>query len=363
MTTSPCRTLRRPEEVTAAWLQRALTQVGAPPTPVRRVRILEQASDRGIVSDIAVLAVEYGVAAGDLPDRLFLKIAKEGLHEELQRAAGREVHFFTRVAPRHPELPIPRCFDVCQEAASGRAHLLLEDLSESHLQRPFPLPSSLPHAERLVESLAAVHATWWGRPTLRADLGEPFDPVALERARRRLQVTFPHFIDELHDSLLPEQQETYERILGSSFLDRWAIRRRDDPALTLVHGDVHSQNVMFPRDPHTGRAILIDWQLWEVNLATTDLAFFMAHKWSPQRRARLEMPLLRRYHDALVARGVHGYGWRDLLADYRAAVTLTPLIAIGQFRRGLSPATIWYGIEHSLAAFQDLDCTALLDGA
>jgi Ser/Thr protein kinase RdoA (MazF antagonist) len=73
---------------------------------------------------------------------------------------------------------------------------------------------------------------------------------------------------------------------------------------TLIHGDAHSWNLLFPKDAEKGRAFIIDLATLRVRPATNDLAYLMAMKWQPERRAGLEMPLLRHYHEALIARGV-----------------------------------------------------------
>jgi hypothetical protein len=51
---------------------------------------------------------------------------------------------------------------------------------------------------------------------------------------------------------------------------------------------------------------LIDWEDWSINAATDDLAYMMAMLWYPDRRRRMERPLLDRYHAELVNRGVTG---------------------------------------------------------
>jgi hypothetical protein len=106
--------------------------------------------------------------------------------------------------------------------------------------------------------------------------------------------------------------------------------------------------------------ILVDWQLWDIYLATFDLAFLMALHWSPQRRALLEQPLLRHYHATLLAQGVAGYTWDDLWRDYRQAVIIMALIPIGQFRRNSPAGVVWFGLQDSMAAFEDLHCAELL---
>jgi hypothetical protein len=94
--------------------------------------------------------------------------------------------------------------------------------------------------------------------------------------------------------------------------------------------------------------------------AAIDLAFLMPLHWSPQRRAVLEKRLLEHYHGRLVAAGVGEYSWDDLWCDYREAVIVMTLIPIGQFRRQSPAGRVWFGVQDSMAAFEDLHCAELL---
>ena len=147
----------------------------------------------------------------------------------------------------------------------------------------------------------------------------------------------------------------------SPFLRRAYERLMSLNGVTLIHGDVHTGNVMSPRDPEHQTTKLIDWQLWDIGPGAHDLAFLMALHWPPKRRALLEGPLLERYHARLM-RYVPGYSWREFFDDYRRAVVTMVLIPIGQFRRGMPNGVIWFGLQDATAAFEDLSCEELLKG-
>ena len=106
--------------------------------------------------------------------------------------------------------------------------------------------------------------------------------------------------------------------------------------------------------------ILIDWHRWSIDVPLYDLAFLIALHWSAERRAALERPLLRHYYEHLLRHGVTAYSWEDCWNDYRASVIVMTLIPIGQFRRQMPAGVIWYGMEQSVAAFNDLACAELL---
>src|SRR5262249_56266901 len=94
--------------------------------------------------------------------------------------------------------------------------------------------------------------------------------------------------------------------------------------------------------------------------AAADLAYMMAVHWYPERRARLEAPLLARYHAGLCARGVSGYSLERLREDYRLSVIGHLAIPVWQQTLGIHPAIWWPHLHRTIAAFEDLDCAALL---
>jgi aminoglycoside phosphotransferase (APT) family kinase protein len=346
--------------VTPEWLSDKLAAKGALQRgQVTGIDCDAQAFNKGYLSNIASLALTYSAeATGSLPARLFLKMSKPGLHAELLSRGQHEVQFYSEVG-RAVDLPVPVCYDAEYDEARHLAHILMDDLSATHFQKPLPIPPSNRHCELIMESLAQVHARWWNSPRLGTEIGERLGAEAGAESRLRLENTVPQFFDYLGDALLPQQRQAYEWILASSFLSRRERRLREQSQVTLIHGDAHAGNMLLPHAAQQ-RVILIDWHLWGIDVAAIDLAFLLALHWSPQRRAILEKPLLERYHQQLLASGVSGYGWDNLWRDYREAVIVMALIPIGQFRRKSPAGVVWFGMQDSLAAFEDLKCRELL---
>jgi AraC-like DNA-binding protein len=141
----------------------------------------------------------------------------------------------------------------------------------------------------------------------------------------------PAFMDAFGDALTSEARRVYERVFDSS-LQPW-MRLTDPRALTIIHGDAHTWNFLFPR-AGDGPAFLIDWQLWHVDLGVRDLAFLMALHWYPSRRRELELPLIRYYYQALLAHEVANYDFDELWLDYRRCVVRNLTFPIIIWNRG-----------------------------
>jgi len=143
--------------------------------------------------------------------------------------------------------------------------------------------------------------------------------------------------------------------------DRLITPARLYATYTIGHGDAHVWNLLYPRDGAPGAGIrLIDWDNWRIGRAAADLAYMMAVHWYPERRVRLEARLLERYHAGLRAHGVADYSLERLREDYRLSVIGHLAIPIWQQTLGIHPAIWWPHLHRTIAAFEDLDCAALL---
>jgi hypothetical protein len=275
----------------------------------------------------------------------------------LRRTGEQEAAFYRQAAPLTPAGLLPRCYDA--QVTEAGARLLLEDLSDTHtMLTVWPLPPSIEVCERIVDTWAAFHAFWWLHPKLGREVGTfPDDALVAWVANERRQ-RYARFAEHLGDRLAPGSRALYDRVLDT-------LDQRNTPALfrqhcTLVNGDAHVWNVLYPRDAGADSVRLIDWSNWRVGRGVGDIAYMMAVHWYPERRARLEAPLLDRYHAGLCAGGVKDYGREQLQLDYRWAVIGSLLIPVWQQTLGIPPAVWWSHLHRLLAAVDDLDCRALL---
>lgn len=349
------------EQVTPEWLTETLGRNG----------VLEQGRVAGValtltqtllVSIISRLEVAYTPdATPRAPAGLFLKLPNPDFHPHAPGAGPpAEVVFYTSVAPEMPDPPVVRCYDAAYSSATGRSHLLLEDLTATHRQPSPHLPPTFAESEREVDALAEIHAHWWEHPRLGKDIGRLLSEGDVDAMARRSASDFARFADFLGDRLSPARRRLYEQVIAA-FPQPW-VRLTAAKGLTLTHGDAHYGNFLHPREPDGGRTYIIDWQLWHPHIGPRDLAFMMTLFWYPEHRARMEETLLRRYHRGLVARGVGAYTWEECRDDYRWSALRNIFIPILQWSRGLPGWLWWSQLEKSLAAFEDLRCIELVGG-
>lgn len=342
---------------TPAWLTQALREGRLAGAVVEDVHMITSWQTAGSV--LSRVAVSYAPdVRSKAPPCLFIKRPRVDRPVALTSAMGaREVAFYTQVAPHTPALPSLRCYAAAHDRDSGDWHLVLEDVSATHTQSEWPLLPAEHACEGAMDALAALHAAWWDRPRL-----QEWDPIPAADERqariRRTQEEVVAFVDYLGDRLSLARRRTYEDALAMlPRLWRWVTRER---ARTLVHGDAHLWNVLFPREAGHGPVYLCDWQNWHAGIPAQDPAYQMVLDWDAERRARLEVPLLRRYHNRLLALGIAGYTWEDCWTDYRLAIVNLLFTPAWRWRNGTEARYWWPHLHHALAAFDDLDCADLI---
>lgn len=337
-------------DLTPAGFTRMLQEAGALPQGAVTSAAITQ-RQRTAVSNLCFARLTYSRQATKLPESVLVKWP-------LETTAGpdSELTFYTELAPSLGSPPIARCL-AAAPLSTALPWLVLEDLRSTHMHPPWPDPPSPLQAEGAVSILAQVHARWWEAPALGNGVGALHTETSLRAMVSRIAAGLPGFLATLGETLSRRDREVLERVFGSS-LGAW-LRLVDRRALTVVHGDAHSLNFLFPRSG-AGLSYLVDWQLWHLDVGARDLAYLIALHWSPILRRDLERPLLHRYHRQLVARGVGGYSFDDLWLDYRRCAVRNLTFPIVLWSRG-QPVQSWrHRLECALASYRDLDGDELL---
>ena len=345
-TDSPPTTLRK--------LNSALRAAGSlPEGTILAVKITEKIQTT--VSNLWFLEVDYAAdSTSNLPNRLILKWpVKDSAAPE---RGGPELVFYRELAPALPSPPMVRCLATAAPNSEPQ-WLILEDLRGTHTNPPWPQRPSDKHVYNAVTVLARLHARWWEATTLGSTVGSLHTKASLRTMVDGISFHLPGFIKDLGEDLPLADRSVLETVFNSS-LQPW-LRIVDRRALTVVHGDAHTWNFLFPRS-EPGGTYLIDWQLWHLDVGMRDLAFMIALHWDPMVRQQLELPLLHFYYEELISADINNYSFDELLLDYRRCVGRNLTIPIILWSRGL-PREAWrHRLDCALAAYRDLNCAELL---
>jgi hypothetical protein len=351
------------DRVTPDWLTRALTRSGAL-TGGQVVSCAIDARDRILSTSYRIRIAYSEGSTGDMPRRLFLKTVNADQEDEFFGSS--EIDYYVRDYAGVDCAPLVRCYDGAFSAEQRRYHLLLDDLSDSHVEAKTKTPT-LEYGLALAEALACLHAHWWGAGRI-AESGDRLPSAG--QINRFVEIAAPgagHIIREFGDRLKPHWPQTMVELI-ERHPRAMTARTRDGNGFALIHGDVNRTNILVPREGVRPLYIIdrqpFDWSL-TVWLAAYDLAYAVVLDWEIEVRRRHEMAILRHYYDHLIARGVRDYAWERLVDDYRLSAAICVYVAIEWCRGGINRewTHIWLPkLQNSLTACDDLNCRELWMG-
>jgi hypothetical protein len=308
-----------PEDLTPEWLTAGLTEsgtlTGERVVAARWERVGQEYGFTGVVGRILL---RYDPERRDLPASLVAKLPMAqgervsgyralqerdpDLLERYYERCAREERFYREIAVSFA----PRLYYSAVDDARRRVVLLLEDVSGGR-QGDDLVGCSLDDAALVIEELAPFHALWWGkRAPARRFPRSGGDPR--ERQERFAQRAEP-FLGRYGDSLPPAICSIVDRL--RSRLSDVAEAMYSRPQ-TLIHGDLHLDNMIFDTRSADRSVVVLDWQTVSVGPPAWDVALFLIGSLSVEDRRAAEGELLARYVELLGTYGVRGYSVEDL---------------------------------------------------
>ncbi|MCZ6690483.1 MAG: aminoglycoside phosphotransferase family protein [Planctomycetota bacterium] len=242
------------EEVTADWLRAALAE-SYPDLRIRSVESKRIGEGFGLSSRL----FRFRWAETETPSSVVVKLW------DTEGPAGiREIHFFREFGGQ-TGTRIPGFYHGAFDLDSKRGVLVLEDLGEV-IQGDCLEQLELGRSEMLARSLAGLHAAWWQREELES---AKWLPLVTERVRgsdwfESRRTMFLGRFEERLDRFCLELLSQIERA------EARANERLGGAAVTLLHADLHLDNVVF--ETEAGRPILLDWARTAKGPAVLDLA-------------------------------------------------------------------------------------------
>jgi len=325
---------------------------------------------QGAISTTTRLDLDY-LAETSGPASIFAKCSSS--IEDVRQMAKkngmyrREVMFYQKLV-EDSQIPTPTCYFANWDRTNGDFLLLLEDMSNSRVGNFYT--SSLKDVEQVIEHLPHFHAHWWNQQRLDQQRWLfPLDhPAAIESlwsaftaalpvAKQRFPTEFDGALGTIADAI----SEHYPKIAA-----HYAMR----PA-TLVHSDLHLQQIFFP-DSKGGRFAICDWQTVGRGFMGQDLARIIVTSLDRTLRRTAERSLVESYHKRLIKFGVSNYTLDECWNDYRLGLTwnvITNVNATASIdREAMDAEAATYGTTLTEtffgrleAALIDLKVAALLD--
>jgi aminoglycoside phosphotransferase (APT) family kinase protein len=305
--------IRRPEAVDARWLTEAL-QAGGVDAVVAGFEA--RAVGTGQIGDSIRFRLRYARGGEAAPASVVGKFpSADPVSFGTGVALGnyvREVRFYQHLAAT-AGISTPRWYVADADEATGEFVLLMEDLAPAE-QGDQLAGVTLEQARAVVDEAAKLHASHWQDPALDELPWVSGSKAAPPGAASpdAVQDLWRAFRERYAGRLTAPQIEVGERLAGR--FKRYSESREGPRCLT--HNDFRPDNMMFAT-PAGGRPVtVLDWQSVTYGVGAVDVAYFLAGALPREVRRAHEAELLDRYHAALIAGGVGGYGRADLARDY-----------------------------------------------
>ena len=256
-----------------------------------------------------------------------------------------EATFYRTMAEHNYTRNLPVVYAAVNDDEAQTASVLMGELTDTLTPREWPVPPASDLCRNAVLTLADFHADWAGSTLMEHALADQAGSGRF--SAERYSAVSKALIERLGDALTPERATLIET-LAQAYPAALEERITTSSLATVVHGDAHFWNMLFPRDP-AQPPTLIDWQVWGADLGTADLAYMMALHWFPERRARFERSLVDAYAQRL------GQPQDLVWSSYRFSVAgLIPRTALFA---SVIPAFIWWPhLERAFNAYDDLEC-------
>lgn len=322
------------DDLTARWLTERLEANGHLRAGV--VRSVEIAG-RGQTETTAYATLHVAYSPSVLttaPNRLFVKFTRPDIDAGwLTRHNEKEHTFYARAfgdpslptvsyldmqtSPNHwqSRMPIVPYYDMARYEQTGRAHLILADMTATHAQTrnlPRPLPPEI--LATAFRALARVHAAWWERPALRTF------PNAPNRDYDRSDARWTEIKEGCGPALVDALTPIWSQFTTDPLWETLVANARMRESLTLTHRDLGLQNFLYPRDLERDEAILVDWGYYAVCDPFEEINELFVVNFSVDERKAVEQEMLREYFAAFQEHGVRSYSWEQFIDSYHRSL-------------------------------------------
>lgn len=321
---------RSADEITVGWMQDALAAGDKVDVPaIRNLELERIGSSVGLVGEILRCHLHYVGNDDSSPDKVIVKLPSS--HARTQRLSKqlslyrREFTFYRYLSDQSP-IRSPFLFYGDLDEKTQRFVLVLEDLGDMDTVNQID-GADENHARTAIRAAARLHGCFWdnpGHPALR-----PLRASLNARRAIRLQTTYMTYLNPALKNFGHYFSPTMYR-LAEDFGTRLPAFYRESAQspLTLMHGDYRLDNMFFePDDP--AHIALIDWQISGLGSGLYDVVYFLAGSVPTEVRRKIEIEVLREYHEGLCEAGVKDFKFEECWQSYRRyALSMFPLLVI-----------------------------------
>jgi thiamine kinase-like enzyme len=302
--------LDRVTDISQEWIQKVLTHAGVD-AQVSGTEL--NTFGEGKVSDTAQVRISYTQQVDGAPSSVICKFhsAEAGAHQfaisaNLYRG---ELHSY-QVIGAQGACRMPHAY--LAEGDDQSINLVLADLSETTEPGDQLRACNLDQARAVMHEIADLHSRF-------SDVKPDDAPAWMTRLSEQAQIwreptaVGARLAAEWFTDRLPANYiRLLERLPDAT--ERFFVHPLN--RMSLTHGDVRADNIMFAQEDGQTRALLIDWQNVGLRSPAFDFAYFLSGSVLTEDRREHEQDLVKCYADRLAEKS-DGYDFDLLLEDYR----------------------------------------------
>lgn len=293
------------------------------------------------------------------PSSVVIKIKESRIEE-----SKKEIEFYNKISNHISFTSEVICMKAATIKKKSISYILMEDLTETHYTPDFSLPPERHHFLKVADVLAEFHASCWNNNTL-LDCGYKLSGEHTQRSyltnkKAKTKKIVNEFIHFMGDRLTNERIEIYNSLLEYSF-NLFDKRFNKKQNLTLVHGDAHFWNFLYPKvDDSNSKIKIIDWEYLDVGVGATELAYTFSLWLFPNQKIDVENEILKQYFSKLIEHGVKNYSWEQCMYDYRLGILQNMFLPCWHWHNKERAELWWNLLERSFLSFHEWNCKDLL---
>ena len=299
-------------EVSASWLQSALTDAGHPVPEIVEISFEPMPGVVGALGEIGIFTIAYADET-DMATRLVGKCPLDDdtarMYNQVMAHYSRETGFYADMAGRIDMMTLPECF-VNVADHTGDSNLLIIEFVGDATDGDILAGTDTETMLALTEDLARMHGKFWLDDSLTEF------PWLLDWTAPSFDFGIP-ITQDGWAKFNAVEPDFFDKDLAAACESRWVndtnrcMEAMAQRAWTFTHGDYELDNMLFREGQSP---VILDWQTVMRAFPGLDLGWFLACSHTPETLAE-EQAILDRYRTVLAASGGPSWGDSELKED------------------------------------------------
>jgi len=316
------RTPRKPEDITAEWLNAAFSKGKAiPSATVTDFSVNDIGEGAGFTATVVRIKLTFDRDHPDLPASCIIKLPSidPAVREQAISADlfGRENTFYSNYSSDRPGRP-PQHYYSIADRDNDDFILVMEDLGHARFVKQLE-GTNAEDALAVVRTLGKINAHHCETEALKSMSWLPMFPVLAEQFISSYAEGTPLLLQNFGDLIPPDFQAAMDAGTKAHLpVSKFLMTRPN----SLVHGDARIENIAFEAGSGPSFVRVFDWAGALRGPAIYDLTYFIASSLDTSLRRSMESDILEAYYTEMLEGGVQNFSMNDLKENMRVCSTL-----------------------------------------